>query len=656
MGRTYTRKTTRGSYGADSITGALKSISQGTPLKTAARQYGVPAKTLRRHRDGAVMKPGSISLGRFKQELNEDHEAELVIIIQKMEKALYGLSTTDVRKLAFDFATKVGIAHRFNQELKIAGTDWLRGFLKRHPELSIRQPEATNISRAVGFNQPQVKLFYERYRDLLSAHTYTPMKIWNADETGISNVQKPVKVIATKGARVVGRITSGERGRTVTVMCAMNAAGSFIPPMFIYPRKRMIASLLNGAPPGAIGICTSSGWTDSECFLQWLKHFADIAKPSLDDKHLIILDGHHSHKTLEAVLFARDHGIELITLPPHCTHKMQPLDTSFFKGLKAAYNAAADNWMLCNKGRRISFYEISGLFSKAYMKAATIEKAVAGFEGCGLWPFNDERFSEDDFVASRLTDEAMPVDIQAQQRQIQSEQQPADQLQSVPVPVPVPVQLPQPEIVDQSEQQPADQLQSVPVPVQLPQPEIVDQSEQQPAARSELQVGLHVKSFYNSYVSPERALAKAVFDKLCGPIQATDTRTRKRKAEQATILTSSPYKKLLLEKKKCKQGGDKDKSGKQKDVKTGIPREEKHKQKAKKGSGKYSRSKKGKDKVQQSDYVPCHSCNVRFCDDRSGRKWIQCQEASCLKWFHNECQGLDEDFNDANFFCIECEY
>lgn len=601
MGRTYTRKTTRGSYGADSITGALKSISQGTPLKTAARQYGVPAKTLRRHRDGAVMKPGSISLGRFKQELNEDHEAELVIIIQKMEKALYGLSTTDVRKLAFDFATKVGIAHRFNQELKIAGTDWLRGFLKRHPELSIRQPEATNISRAVGFNQPQVKLFYERYRDLLSAHTYTPMKIWNADETGISNVQKPVKVIATKGARVVGRITSGERGRTVTVMCAMNAAGSFIPPMFIYPRKRMIASLLNGAPPGAIGICTSSGWTDSECFLQWLKHFADIAKPSLDDKHLIILDGHHSHKTLEAVLFARDHGIELITLPPHCTHKMQPLDTSFFKGLKAAYNAAADNWMLCNKGRRISFYEISGLFSKAYMKAATIEKAVAGFEGCGLWPFNDERFSEDDFVASRLTDEAMPVDIQAQQRQIQSEQQ--------------------------------------------------------PAARSELQVGLHVKSFYNSYVSPERALAKAVFDKLCGPIQATDARTRKRKAEQATILTSSPYKKLLLEKKKkCKQGGDKDKSGKQKDVKTGIPREEKHKQKAKKGSGKYSRSKKGKDKVQQSDYVPCHSCNVRFCDDRSGRKWIQCQEASCLKWFHNECQGLDEDFNDANFFCIECEY
>jgi len=181
------------------------------------------------------------------------------------------------------------------------------------------------------------------------------MQIWNVDETGISTVQKPGKVIATKGAKLVGRITSGERGQTVTTMCAMNAAGTYIPPMFIFPRKRMVEALMSGAPPGSIGTCTPSGWTDSGCFVRWLKHFESIVKPSKNRKHIIILDGHHSHKTLEAVLFAREHGIELLTLPPHCTHKMQPLDTTFFKGLKAAYNSAADNWMLCNKGRRITF-------------------------------------------------------------------------------------------------------------------------------------------------------------------------------------------------------------------------------------------------------------------------------------------------------------
>ena len=56
------------------------------------------------------------------------------------------------------------------------------------------------------------------------------------DETGVSNVHKPVNIIATKGARSVGKITSGERGKTVTVICAMNAAGTFVPPTFIYAR------------------------------------------------------------------------------------------------------------------------------------------------------------------------------------------------------------------------------------------------------------------------------------------------------------------------------------------------------------------------------------------------------------------------------------
>ena len=121
------------------------------------------------------------------------------------------------------------------------------------------------------------------------------------DETGISNVHKPGNVIATKGARSVGKITSGEKGKTVTVVCATNAAGNYIPPMMIFPRKRMVDSLMHNAPAGAVGLCTTKGWTDEDCFVKWLQHFTSIAKPSQDKKHIIILDGHHSHKTLQAV-------------------------------------------------------------------------------------------------------------------------------------------------------------------------------------------------------------------------------------------------------------------------------------------------------------------------------------------------------------------
>ena len=42
----------------------------------------------------------------------------------------------------------------------MAGPDWLQGFLSRHPQLSIRKPQPTNIARAVGFNKEQVEHFF----------------------------------------------------------------------------------------------------------------------------------------------------------------------------------------------------------------------------------------------------------------------------------------------------------------------------------------------------------------------------------------------------------------------------------------------------------------------------------------------------------------
>ena len=42
------------------------------------------------------------------------------------------------------------------------------------------------------------------------------------DETGITNVHKPGKIIAMKGKRQVSKMTSGVRGAIVTVVCAMS--------------------------------------------------------------------------------------------------------------------------------------------------------------------------------------------------------------------------------------------------------------------------------------------------------------------------------------------------------------------------------------------------------------------------------------------------
>ena len=113
-------------------------------------------------------------------------------------------------------------------------------------------------------------------------------------------------------------------------MCAMNDAGGYlIPPAMIFPRKRVIKGLMNGAPQQSVCFVSQSGWTDSDIFLKWLEHFARVTNASTNAPQIIILDSHHSHKSLAAITFARrrlaghlfqdrwkDQGRGFILLPP----------------------------------------------------------------------------------------------------------------------------------------------------------------------------------------------------------------------------------------------------------------------------------------------------------------------------------------------------
>jgi hypothetical protein len=134
----------------------------------------------------------------------------------------------------------------------------------RNPQLSLCMPQPTSLSRAAGFNRPMVENFYVDYQSVLDSQAFSPNAVWNMDESGITNVQKPDRIIATKGQRQIAKMTCGERGTTVTVVCAMSAAGSFIHPMLILLRKWQAADgLLRGAPIGAVGAVSDRGWTDS---------------------------------------------------------------------------------------------------------------------------------------------------------------------------------------------------------------------------------------------------------------------------------------------------------------------------------------------------------------------------------------------------------
>jgi len=184
MVRTYIRKTQRGRYGNEALSHALAALASGAGVRATSREFGVPAKTLRRHRDQRVAIPGVIAMGNRPTVFSAEQEAELVQHIQMMERAFFGLTTIDVRKLAYELAARLGIVNnKWNCGTRMAGRDWLKSFMRRHNALSIRAPQGTSLSRAVGFNRPQVRKFFDVYKEVLDANHVDAMRIWNVDES-----------------------------------------------------------------------------------------------------------------------------------------------------------------------------------------------------------------------------------------------------------------------------------------------------------------------------------------------------------------------------------------------------------------------------------------------------------------------------------------
>jgi hypothetical protein len=106
--------------------------------------------------------------------------------------------------------------------------------------------------------------------------------IWNMDETGITTVQRPDRVVAKWGFKQIGRIVSAERGTLVTVAMTVSATGNKIPPFFIFPRVHFKNYFLNSAPIGSAEGANLSGWMKEEHFVECMKHFVDHAKPSVE--------------------------------------------------------------------------------------------------------------------------------------------------------------------------------------------------------------------------------------------------------------------------------------------------------------------------------------------------------------------------------------
>ena len=226
-------------------------------------------------------------------------------------------------KLAFTIAEKTGKSHPFKGES--AGRAWFDGFRRRYPRLTLRSPQPLSQARAFAGSPEIICDFFGKLGALYGRLNLLskPMMIYNADETGISVVHKPGKVVAELGRRHVYSVVSGERGKNHTIMTCVSASAFILPPMIIYPRKKALPDNYKaGAVPNTLFVTSTNGWINSQLYLEWLKFFSNNIPPTRPV--LLVQDGHSSHMSIEAIEYAKNNQIYILCLPSHTTHILQP--------------------------------------------------------------------------------------------------------------------------------------------------------------------------------------------------------------------------------------------------------------------------------------------------------------------------------------------
>ena len=86
--------------------------------------------------------------------------------------------------------------------------------------------------------------------------------------------------------------------------------------------------MLHSVQSGSLGLACQSGWMTSELFVNVFGYFLKFINSLIFSPALLVMDNHKSHLSAALDELACDHEVTIVTLPPHCSHRLQPWHVS----------------------------------------------------------------------------------------------------------------------------------------------------------------------------------------------------------------------------------------------------------------------------------------------------------------------------------------
>jgi hypothetical protein len=99
---------------------------------------------------------------------------------------------------------------------------------------------------------------------------------------------------------------------------------------------------------------------------------------------LLLLDGHNSHCSIEFLNLAKSKNIEILCLPPHTTHALQPCDVGVFSPLASHWAAEVEKAF--DSGEGVSRQTFLKVYHRARDQTITPQTIQASWRKAGIHP------------------------------------------------------------------------------------------------------------------------------------------------------------------------------------------------------------------------------------------------------------------------------